>query len=80
MRPRCYNRAPYAEGRWFATGRRLRGKPVLRWSPRWFVDRCAAWDGVGIGKATPEYPDGQPYPVAHGWDCTGCIWRPKETT
>lgn len=47
-------------------------KPLYRWSPRWFVDRCATWDGVGIGK------NGERYPVAHGFNCLGCRWLPKE--
>jgi hypothetical protein len=78
--PACYNRPPTAEGRWLPTGRMrvnlatpwpARGiKPVYRWHPRWFVDRCATWDGTGIG------PDGQRFPEAHGFDCAGCRWEP----
>jgi hypothetical protein len=71
--PRCYNRPPYAEGRWHGTGRFVSGKPVLRWHPRWFVDRCATHDGVGIG------PNGENYPAAHNWNCTGCRWHPENT-
>lgn len=57
-RPACYNRAPrQAE---------YLGQP----SP--FVDRCATWDGVGIG------PNNERYPVAHGFDCRGCRWLPAE--
>jgi hypothetical protein len=68
-RPRCYNRERAADGAWMRAG--YRGvKPVLRWVPRWFRDRCATWDGVGIG-GTPET---QRYPQAHGWDCEGCAW------
>lgn len=40
----------------------------------WSPDRCATWDGVGIGPRTEQWPLGQPYPVAHGWDCSGCRW------
>lgn len=63
-----------------ATGRRWAvrrdGKvvilPVLRYRhPPAFVDRCATWDGDGIG------PNGEPYPVAHKWDCRGCRWQPR---
>ncbi|HEY1035561.1 MAG TPA: hypothetical protein VGE09_11330 [Pseudoxanthomonas sp.] len=72
MRPPCYNRQPRAAGRWHQVGRRPDGRPVLRWFPRWYVDRCATWDGVGIGK------DGQRYPVAHKFDCRGCSWLPDE--
>ena len=38
--------------------------------PSVFVDRCATWDGRGIG------PNGEPYPIAHGWNCAGCRWLP----
>lgn len=87
MRPACHNRAPFAAGRWHPTGRTVQHgtretpdglvkwgpvKPVLRWHPRWFADRCATWDGRGIG------PNGEPYPVAHGWDCSGCRWLPAK--
>lgn len=96
-RPGCYNRAPFADGNWYATGEHRASvrdsvnaaqagkarpewrpvlKPVLRWRPRWFTDRCATWDGTGIGPATAEHPAGTPYPVHHGYDCTGCRWRP----
>lgn len=87
-RPACWNRPPAAAGTWYRTGRTVRTgsrahpgapvvwdgpeKPVLRWFPRWFVDRCATWDGTGIGAT----PDTARYPQAHGWDCTGCRWRP----
>lgn len=87
MPPRCHNRPPAAVGRWYPTGRTVQNgtrthpgapvvwgpvKPVLRWYPRWFEDRCAVWDGTGIG-ATPETAR---YPQAHGWDCRGCRWLP----
>lgn len=38
--------------------------------PSVFEDRCATWDGTGVG------PNGEPYPLAHGWDCRGCRWLP----
>jgi len=69
--PPCHNRPAFAEGRWHASGVDPRtGKPRFRWHPRWFEQRCATHDGVGIG------PNGENYPAAHGWDCTGCRWRP----
>lgn len=83
MKPTCHNRPPRAAGRWHPTGRTVQHgtrdtpggpvqwgpvKPVLRWYPAWSVDRCATHDGRGIG------PDGESYPQAHGWDCTGCRW------
>lgn len=38
----------------------------------WFENRCATWDGVGIG------PNGERYPVAHNFNCVGCRWLPEE--
>lgn len=73
-RPPCFNRPPRAAGRWHQVGQRPDGRPVLRWFPAWYVDRCATWDGRGIG------PNGEPYPVAHGWNCTGCRWLPERST
>ncbi len=74
MKPPCYNRPPFAEGRWHYTGEWRRGKPVMRWHPRWFADRCATHDGVGIG------PNNEGYPAAHGWDCSGCRLDPRSLT
>lgn len=77
-KPKCHNRPPFAEGRWHMTNRKrgtigVKGlKPIYRWHPRWFVDRCATHDGVGIG------PNNENYPTAKGWDCTGCRWAPKD--
>lgn len=45
-------------------------KPVQRWVPAFSEDRCATHDGRGIG------PNGESYPDAHGWDCSGCRWAP----
>ena len=93
MTPPCYNRAPYAAGRRHHTGRVVQhgtretpdspvvwgiAKPVLRWHPRWYEDRCVTWDGVGIGQPTAKYPAGTPYPMAHGWRCSGCRWLPAK--
>lgn len=93
MKLRCHNRPAYAPGRWHATGRKVQNgtrehqgapvvwgpvKPVLRFYPRWFEDRCATWSGVGIGRPTEKYPNGVPYPMAHGYDCRGCRWLPDE--
>ena len=77
--PRCYNRPPAADGRWVQNGYCPSTLKVrLRWSPRWYEDRCATWLGTGIGQPTPEYPSGTPYPIAHGWVawCRSCRWRP----
>ena len=73
MRPACWNRPPRADGR-HRVGMGEDGQVVRVFlSNAWFVDRCATWDGAGIG------PNGEPYPAAHGWDCTGCRWRPEGT-
>lgn len=87
--PRCYNRPPYAAGTWERTGRKMQSgrrlhpagpivwdgpiKPVVRWRPRWFEDRCAIHDGRGIG------PNGESYPEANGWLewCKSCRWFPE---
>ena len=90
VNPRCYNREafidphagwrpmPYRAFRVMATpnGDAVQ-KPVMRYRWPWFTDRCATWDGVGIGQPTPEYQTGTPYPIAHGWDCSGCRRKPE---
>ena len=88
-RPRCYNRGPFVDPRagWkLMPYRAFRAmampggdavqKPVMRYRWPWFVDRCATWDGTGIGQPTPEYQTGTPYPIANGWDCSGCRLLP----
>ena len=72
IRPRCWNRPPVLpsvtrHGIDSATGAAI--SVTLR--NDWFVDRCATHDGRGIG------PNGESFPVAHGWDCTGCRWLPE---
>ena len=80
-RPACYNRPPMRDGAWMPTGRaviRRKGsrrqfavmKPIIRWAPRWYVDRCATWD-------TRPNHDEPPYPITHRWDCSGCRWLPE---
>ena len=81
MTPRCYNRQPFAAGRTEHGISRDTGARVETYLTNdWFVDRCATWDGVGIGQPTAEYPNGTPYPMAHGWvdACRSCRWLPKE--
>lgn len=86
--PPCHNRPPYTDPNagWVDTGRIDHSRvlfswsgpvggyvrPVLRYRWPWFTDRCAVWDGTGIG------PNGEPYPVAHGWAeaCKSCRWMP----
>lgn len=69
--PACHNRAPrpthYVVNKWVS----MSGNQIRTRVPSAFVDRCATWDGRGIG------PNGEPYPIAHGWDCTGCRWLPE---
>ena len=80
VKPRCHNRGPARDGNWYRNGHCPRTLKVkLRWYPRWFEDRCATWDGVGIGQPTERYPSGTPYPVAHGWAewCKTCRWLPE---
>lgn len=47
-------------------------------SREWALPGCRTWHGVGIGQPTPEYPTGTPYPMAHGFDCRGCMHLPPE--
>lgn len=78
-KPPCYNRPPRAWGRVEHGVSRETGEPVqVTLRNNWFEDRCATWDGVGIGQPTPEYPSGTPYPMAMGWDCSGCFWFPED--
>jgi hypothetical protein len=72
-RPKCWNRPPREWGRvrvWWDADGNLREVGLPN---GWFVDGCATWAGRGIG------PNGEPYPVAHGWDCEGCRWLPTES-
>lgn len=72
MTPACHNRMPVAPGRMEHGYDRATGQAVAVWlSNAWFTDRCATWDGVGIG------PNGERYPQAHGWDCAGGRWLPE---
>lgn len=83
MKPACFNRQPYTDPNagwvpvtldgqqaWRATGMPVL-RPVYRYRWPWFTDRCATWSGTGIG------PNGERYPEAHGWDCSGCRWLPE---
>lgn len=72
MEPPCYNRPPRSRNCLVNNGIDSEGKQRTKLIPAAFVDRCATWDGKGIG------PNNEPYPVAHGWDCRGCRWLPKQ--
>lgn len=73
MIPPCHNRQPYQPCRTVHGIDQQTGAAVsVRLSNDWFADRCAVWDGVGIG------PNNERYPEAHGWDCSGCRWLPEE--
>ena len=70
--PPCHNRPPRLPGRYVHGIDQQTGAAVSVYvSNDWFTDRCATFDGVGIG------PNNERYPVAHGWDCTGCGWLPE---
>lgn len=72
MIPTCHNRPPYHAGRTVYGHDQQTGEQVAVYlSNDWFTDRCAIWDGVGIGQ------NGERYPEAHGWNCTGCRWLPE---
>ena len=72
VRPPCYNRPPQPKTYLANDGLSDDGRQLRREIPVVFVDRCATWDGRGIGQ------NGEPYPVAHGWDCAGCSWLPEK--
>lgn len=87
-RPACHNRKPFTDPnagwkrmQWDICSPDASGvltwKPVYRYRWPWFATRCATWQGVGIGQPTDAYPTGTPYPIAHGFDCTGCRWLPE---
>ena len=81
VRPRCYNRPPFATGRTeYGISRDTGARVETYLSNAWFTDSCKTWSGVGIGQPTPEYPTGTSYPIAHGWveACRSCRWLPKE--
>lgn len=71
MTPACYNRPPLSKGHW-RHGFDSDGRTLAVFVRNKFEDRCATWDGLGIGK-TPETAR---YPQAHGWDCRGCRLMP----
>lgn len=71
MRPPCYDRPPREKSYYANVGLSPQGHQRRAFIPIVFVDRCATWDGRGVG------PNGEPYPLAHGWDCAGCKWLPE---
>lgn len=72
MTPTCHNRPAYAAGRMVHGVNRETGAQVQTWvSNGWFADVCRVWDGVQVGQ------NGERYPEAHGFDCSGCRWLPE---
>jgi hypothetical protein len=71
MKPNCHNRAPRPRFMTVNCGI-VDGMQTTGGVHVAFADRCATWDGRGIG------PNGEPYPVAHKFDCRGCRWLPEE--
>jgi hypothetical protein len=67
MKPHCHNRDP-RPATYTANAGFVDGVLMTREIPWFSEDRCATWDGHGIG------PNGERYPEAHGWDCAGCRW------
>lgn len=79
IKPPCHNRPPRTGGLTRYGIDQSNGETIsVHLSNNWFIDRCATWDGVGIGQPTEKYPLGTPYPMAHGWDCSGCRWMPDK--
>ena len=69
-RPPCWNRPPHAPTVQVNDALSADGRQLTREIAYVFVDECASWKGSGIG------PNGEPYPLAVGWDCTGCRLLP----
>lgn len=70
-KPRCWNRAPFADLQ--HPGDADRGIAPTVWPHRMSAD-CGSWKDV------QDYRDGKgptPHPVRHGWDCEGCRWKPE---
>ncbi len=72
MTPSCWNRPPRRSTYTANVGLSDDGRQLRAEIASAFSDRCATWDGRGIG------PRGEPYPVAHGWAnaCRTCTWLP----
>lgn len=79
VKPRCHNRPPYQQERMhfgintetgFISGTVTHGD--------WASQGCKTWQGTGIGQPTEQFPRGTPYPIAHGFDCRGCVHLPEE--
>jgi len=70
MKPRCFNREPWADLR--HPGDADRGIPPSVWPARWVLMGCGSYADVqNVGNGP------QPLPVREGWDCDGCRWRPE---
>lgn len=68
--PTCHNRPPYLPSR-TRVGLDEQGNRVeVTLTNDWFVDRCAIWDGRGIGR------NGESYPETNRFECGGCRWLP----
>lgn len=74
MKPPCHNRPRTAKLVAVNNGRNAYGGLMTKLIPNPFEDRCTLYDGRGIG------PNGESYPVAHGWNCAGCKWLPLSVT
>lgn len=72
MIPPCHNRPPWKPIVTIPDGWHEDGRKRFREVPDTMSKGCKVWEGTGIG------PHGERYPVAHGWDCRGCRWWPKE--
>jgi hypothetical protein len=71
IRPPCHTRAPRPRAMEVNAGRSEDGRQLTMFVPVPFEDRCATWDGEGIG------PNGERYPISKGSNCTGCPWLPE---
>lgn len=70
MTPPCYNRAPFATGRWVRQPDTPNRNPRWRWETHRMSVDCGTWKAP---------PGALPYPMLAGWDCKGCRWAPDQT-
>lgn len=72
MTPPCHNRPAWRETVSVQRGWTDDGRRIMVEVPDHMSQGCNVWAGTGIG------PQNERYPVAMGWDCTGCRWWPRE--
>lgn len=72
-RPACFDRAPLPATVTYNAGLSADGRQLTAEFPFVMSRGCRTWEGTGI-----DGPHGTNtrYPIAHGWDCSGCRLLP----